>query len=213
MWEIHKKNMVFVLNEKIIELHGGFSVAVFVGATSWRFDAHFCASPRAGNRVDPKVWTAWVENLASSSQRKQLLSTPLRHHWDTIENQCRTTPSVEYDLCFLTVSLYYLYLIVLIFFVAEKRQAFRSISTDGQRPNLEQRNALGSWCDLADQWYGMVHLPPCCRVVRLGTSGKWTMRANGKKRPKDQLVGTVFWSSWMTPEEKTQLTLLLGTDE
>ena len=50
-------------------------------------------------------------------------------------------------------------------------------------------------------------------MVRLGTSGKWTMRANGKKRPKDQLVGTVFWSSWMTPEEKTQLTLLLGTDE
>ena len=31
----------------------------------------------------------------------------------------------------------------------------------------------------------------CCFVVRLDISGKWTMRANGKKRPSDRVVGTV----------------------
>ena len=34
-------------------------------------------------------------------------------------------------------------------------------------------------------------LKPCC-LVRLGTSGKLTMRANGKKRPSDRYGVMVF---------------------
>ena len=33
------------------------------------FECAVACVPRMGNRVDPKVWTAWVENLALGPQR------------------------------------------------------------------------------------------------------------------------------------------------
>ena len=59
------------------------------------------------------------------------------------------------------------------YFLWPYSQAFRSISTDGQHPNLEQRNALlGSWCDLADH---QPFIPTRNLVVWLG----WALRGSG----------------------------------
>eukprot|EP00438_Fugacium_kawagutii_P024942 Skav213199 [mRNA] locus=scaffold2826:354450:360628:- [translate_table: standard] len=38
----------------------------------------------AGNRVDPKVWTAWVENLAHSGQ-----SQPMAGHFSEVDHESK----------------------------------------------------------------------------------------------------------------------------
>lgn len=157
--------MVFVWMRRSSNSHGDFPLPFFL--ERHRGDLMHISALLQGLEI------AWTRKCGQPGWRIWRPALRESNHWDTIETPLRI--SVE-PLLQLTEYLCFKYSITVFdraYFLWPYSQAFRSISTDGQHPNLEQRNALlGSWCDLADH---QPFIPTRNLVVWLG----WALRGSG----------------------------------